>query len=118
MHQISRYESFAMPVFLSEYGANTTKIRQFHETQALYSDPMTRVFSGGCVYEFSDSANNYGLVAMPGSRDKRWFQFRTDVDGKIIATRETDAGNVDIYQDFTNYKAALARTYGQRPELG
>lgn len=70
---------------------------------------MARVFSGGCVYDFLDSANAYGLVAMD-SNDKRWFQMRTDVDGKIIETRETDAGNVYIYQDFANYKAALAES--------
>jgi len=108
-HQISRFENFAIPSFLCEYGANTTKIRQLDETKALYSDPMAKVFSGGCVYDFLDSANAYGLVAMD-SDNKRWFQMRTDVDGKIIEARETDAGNVYIYQDFANYKAALAES--------
>ena len=108
-HQISHYEKFAIPSFLSEYGANTAEIRSLDETKVLYSDPMARVFSGGCVYDFLDSSNAYGLVAMAvGAHDEWWLQQRTEVDGKIIETRETDAGNVYIYQDFANYKAALA----------
>lgn len=70
---------------------------------------MARVFSGGCVYEFLDSANSYGLVAKNAS-DNRWFEFRTEIDGKIIETRETVAGKISIYQDFANYKAALAES--------
>jgi hypothetical protein len=95
-------------MFLSEYGANTSKIRSLDETKALYSDPMTKVFSGGCVYELFDGPNSYGLVAMPGDEHARWFRFPTNTDGKIIEKRETGAGDVYIYQDFANYKEALA----------
>ncbi|KAI4716816.1 hypothetical protein E4T48_07002 [Aureobasidium sp. EXF-10727] len=104
---ISRYENFAIPVFLSEYGANTKHPRQLHESKALYSDPMTRVFSGGCIYEFTDSVNAYGLVAMPEAVESRWFQNRTDVEKKVMEIRTTDQGQLYIYHDFANYKAAL-----------
>ncbi|KAK6000292.1 hypothetical protein QM012_003924 [Aureobasidium pullulans] len=107
---INRYENFAMPAFLSEYGANTHQPRQLTESNALYSDPMTRVFSGGCIYEFADSANNYGLVAMPGSDETRWFQKFRNTEKKVFETRTTDQGNFYIYHDFANYRAALAGT--------
>jgi hypothetical protein len=76
---------------------------------------MARVFSGGCVYELVDGANSYGLVAMPGSNDPRWLRFRTRVDGKMIETRETDAGEIHIYQDFANYKTSLAEPTDDDP---
>jgi len=69
---------------------------------------MARVFSGGCIYELFDGPNSYGLLAKPGRTDQRWFQMRLDDEEKIIETRDTDAGNIYIYQDFANYKAALA----------
>lgn len=72
---------------------------------------MARVFSGGCVYEFLDSANSYGLLAKNADA-KRWFGSRTEIDGKIIETRETDTGDIYIYQDFANYKEALAESAG------
>lgn len=97
-----------MPVFLSEYGSNMDEPRQFHETKSLYSDPMTKVFSGGCVYEFADGGNKYGLAAMPGSDEGRWFGPFRLAEKKVIETRETDQGNLYIYHDFANYKAALA----------
>jgi hypothetical protein len=115
IHQISRHENFALPTFLCEYGANTAKIRNFEETKVLYSDPMARVFSGGCVYELVDGANSYGLVAMPGSNDPRWLRFRTCIEDKIIETRQTDAGEIHIYQDFANYKASLAEPTDDDP---
>jgi len=104
---ISRYENFAIPMFLSEYGANTSNIRSLDETRVLYSNLMAEVFSGGCIYELFDGANRYGLIAMPGDGPARWFEFPTNTDGKIIEKRETDAGDVYIYQDFANYKKAL-----------
>ncbi|KAG9845528.1 glycolipid anchored surface protein GAS1, partial [Aureobasidium melanogenum] len=105
---IDRYEKFAIPAFLSEYGVNTYQPRQFHETKALYSDPMTRVFSGGCVYEFTDNANNFGLAAMPGADEEWWFQKFRGNQKKVIEVRQTDQGNLYIYHDFASYKAALA----------
>ncbi|POS72367.1 glycolipid anchored surface protein [Diaporthe helianthi] len=53
-----------IPVFFSEYGANTVGPRLFHETRAMYSSEMTHVFSGGCVYEFYQSPSGYGIVEL------------------------------------------------------
>ncbi|TIA00199.1 hypothetical protein D6C88_00262 [Aureobasidium pullulans] len=105
---LSRYEKFAIPAFLSEYGTNLIRPRQFHETRALYSDPMTRVFSGGCLYDFAEGPNGYGLVALPGTDETGWFGKSDIVETHGAETRDTDAGKLYILYDFGNYKAALA----------
>ncbi|KAJ8120966.1 hypothetical protein ONZ43_g2465 [Nemania bipapillata] len=52
----------SVPVFYSEFGCNTPSPRIFTEIGAIYGSNMTAVFSGGVVYEYSQEANNYGLV--------------------------------------------------------
>lgn len=56
------YEDYTLPLFLSEYGCNALMPRLFQEVEALYSNRMTNVFSGGLIYEFAQEPNNYGLV--------------------------------------------------------
>lgn len=60
-------EDFAgtyIPIFFSEYGCNKVMPRNFSEVGSIYSSPMTGVFSGGLVYEYSEEPNNYGLVTI------------------------------------------------------
>lgn len=59
---VEDYAEYTRPVFLSEYGCNEITPRRFSEVQAIYSDHMVGVFSGGLVYEFTQEPNNYGLV--------------------------------------------------------
>lgn len=56
------FESTSVPVFFSEYGCNKPQPRYWNETQAMYGKEMIPVFSGGVVYEYTEEANNYGLV--------------------------------------------------------
>lgn len=58
------FASTYVPVFFSEYGCNEVKPRTFNEVGAIYSSPMTGVFSGGLVYEYSEEPNEYGLVTI------------------------------------------------------
>ncbi|KAH7155106.1 Glucanosyltransferase-domain-containing protein [Dactylonectria estremocensis] len=60
------FESSSVPVFFSEYGCNEPQPRYWNETQAMYGDEMTPVFSGGVVYEYTEEDNNYGLVKIKG----------------------------------------------------
>jgi hypothetical protein len=63
-----------VPVFFSEYGCNLGGHqiygcdiggrRIFQETSSIYSPAMTRVFSGGVVYEFFEGDSHYGLVKL------------------------------------------------------
>lgn len=59
------YSNYSLPLFLSEYGC-ITNTRTFEETKALYGTNMTKVFSGGLVYEYSEEGNGYGLVNING----------------------------------------------------
>lgn len=68
--QVNRFSDTDIPIFFSEYGANTIAPRVFHETTAIYSQEMTHVFSGGCVYEFYLGANRYGIVEILQSPDE------------------------------------------------
>jgi hypothetical protein len=59
-------KSTSIPVFFSEYGCNKPQPRYWNETQAIYGDEMTGVFSGGVVYEYTEEDNNFGLVKVKG----------------------------------------------------
>lgn len=58
------FSSATIPIFFSEYGCNNIKPRTFTEVGSIYSSPMTGVFSGGLVYEYSEEPNEYGLVVI------------------------------------------------------
>lgn len=61
--KVNLYQDYSIPIFLSEFGCNKVPgSRPFTEIEALYSDAMSTVFSGGLVYEYSNETNNYGLV--------------------------------------------------------
>ncbi|RDA90966.1 hypothetical protein CP533_3076, partial [Ophiocordyceps camponoti-saundersi (nom. inval.)] len=63
--QIKFFESYSVPVFFAEYGCNIPNGadgRIFEETAALYSDEMTKVFTGGIVFMYFQEENDYGLV--------------------------------------------------------
>lgn len=61
---VEDFASTYVPVFFSEYGCNKITPRTFTEVGSIYSSPMTGVFSGGLVYEYSEEPNNYGLVTI------------------------------------------------------
>lgn len=56
------FTNATVPVFFSEYGCNAVTPRTFTEVQALYGEDMTQAFSGGLVYEWTQEANDYGLI--------------------------------------------------------
>lgn len=66
---VEAYKSYTKPVFFSEFGCNHILPRTFQEIETLYSKDMYGVFSGGLVYEFSQEANQYGLVRIDGNGD-------------------------------------------------
>ncbi|RPB24288.1 hypothetical protein L211DRAFT_808082 [Terfezia boudieri ATCC MYA-4762] len=86
--KVKNYTDYSIPVFLSEYGCNTVPERPFNEVEALYSDKMTHVFSGGLVYEYSMEPNKYGIVQID----------------------TLDAKDVKTLPDFDNLKAAFKKT--------
>jgi len=63
----SDYTNYSQPIFFSEFGCNLVKPRTFQEVSAIYSTKMTGVFNGALAYEFTQEANDYGLVEINGT---------------------------------------------------
>ena len=55
------FRNYTVPVFFAEYGCNAVRPRRFTEVNALYSDPMADVWSGGIVYMYFQETNDYGI---------------------------------------------------------
>ncbi|KAI7277546.1 glycoside hydrolase family 72 protein [Hortaea werneckii] len=77
---VSMFSNTTLPVFFSEYGCNQVTPRVFDEVQALYGPRMT-VLSGGLVYEWTQEADDFGLV------------------------NTTSDGNAQLTTDFENLKS-------------
>ncbi|OBT76773.1 hypothetical protein VF21_04495 [Pseudogymnoascus sp. 05NY08] len=81
------FASYSVPVFFAEYGCNTgtasgAGARDFSEVAALYGTNMSKVFSGGIVYEYFQEVNDYGLVTVTGntvSKLKDYDNFSTKI---------------------------------------
>lgn len=59
------FKNYSVPVFFAEYGCNEpsgAEARIFQETPALYSEPMSSVFSGGIVYMYFEEKNDFGML--------------------------------------------------------
>jgi|SRR5690242_1640355 len=116
---VTRLENAAIPIFMSEYGTNLQSPRLFLETTALYSPRMSEVFSGGCVYEFWQASNRYGLVELSSqdntpdpALEQRLQQAVAQANDsrKTAEKRETERGCLSIFHDFVNYKMNLDAT--------
>ncbi|KAK3318147.1 Glucanosyltransferase-domain-containing protein [Apodospora peruviana] len=63
--KVKNFTGYGLPIFLSEYGC-TKNGRTFGEIEALMSDQMTPVYSGGLMYEYSMEENKFGIVQISG----------------------------------------------------
>ncbi|RCI16854.1 hypothetical protein L249_1887 [Ophiocordyceps polyrhachis-furcata BCC 54312] len=78
--QIKFFESYSVPVFFAEYGCNIpggADGRIFQETAALYSNEMTKVFTGGIVFMYFQEENDYGLVKITDGKAVKGKSFET-----------------------------------------
>jgi 1,3-beta-glucanosyltransferase GAS3 len=75
------FKNVSIPVFFSETGCNAVKPRTFTEMESIYSTNMTDAISGALVYEWTQEANDYGLVSI------------------------NDNGTITLLTDFENLKA-------------
>ncbi|RDA90329.1 hypothetical protein CP533_6001 [Ophiocordyceps camponoti-saundersi (nom. inval.)] len=64
--KVKTFSDYGIPIFLSEWGCIQSRPRKFDEMAALMSPAMTSVYSGGLLYEYSEEANNYGIVKIRG----------------------------------------------------
>ncbi|KAI1098820.1 glycoside hydrolase family 72 protein [Jackrogersella minutella] len=62
---LGMFAATPIPVFFSMYGSNTSHPRSFHETMTIYKDlDMVKIFSGGIVFEFFETAREHGLIQL------------------------------------------------------
>ncbi|KAI4751279.1 hypothetical protein E4T52_16271 [Aureobasidium sp. EXF-3400] len=62
------FSTYNVPVFFAEYGCNAHRPRTWGEVSALYGDNMTEVWSGGIVYMYFETENEYGLVSVTNNQ--------------------------------------------------
>ncbi|CEJ92515.1 hypothetical protein VHEMI08165 [[Torrubiella] hemipterigena] len=99
------FQNYSVPVFFAEYGCNKpdgAAGRTWTDTAALYSANMSKVFSGGIVYEFFQEDNDYGLYKAAGSSGSKLKDF----DPLAKAVAKASPQGVDMNSYSSSAKAA------------
>jgi 1,3-beta-glucanosyltransferase GAS1 len=62
---MNELQGYPIPVFFSEDGCNLVRPRTFSDLAAVYGPEMTPIMSGSIIYEWTQEANDYGIVQYP-----------------------------------------------------
>jgi len=90
---IQRFDGRNIPIFVSEYGNNITRPRQFRETTSLYYRDALQVLSGGFAYDFVHGGNDYGLVTASHQKLQD-FEFLKQRFQEAATTEETSTSEL------------------------
>ncbi|KZZ92799.1 glycoside hydrolase family 72 protein [Moelleriella libera RCEF 2490] len=74
------FRNYSVPVFFAEYGCREpggAEGRLFQETDALYAEPMSSVFSGGIVFMYFQEENDFGLVKIRDGKAEKMKNLET-----------------------------------------
>ncbi|KAF4470414.1 13-beta-glucanosyltransferase gel1 [Fusarium albosuccineum] len=74
--KVKNFSDYGLPIFLSEWGCIENRPRKFEELEAMMSDEMTSVYSGGLMYEYSLEDNDYGIVTLKGDNVKTSSEYK------------------------------------------
>ncbi|KAI1816515.1 Glucanosyltransferase-domain-containing protein [Poronia punctata] len=96
--RVEFFRDYPVPVFFAEYGCNEgiddlggPTHRPFTEVAVLYGN-MTEVFSGGIVYQWFQSENQYGLVDIDGDDVKPEPDF-TSLRDQLLKVKPTSTAS-------------------------
>ena len=62
---MAELQGYPIPVFFSEDGCNTIRPRTFDDMSFIFGENMTPILSGAIVYEWTQAANDYGIIQYP-----------------------------------------------------
>ena len=92
---MNELQGYPVPVFFSEDGCNIVRPRTFSDLQAIYGPNMTSIMSGAIIYEWTQEANDYGIIQYPDTAIQ---------DGVVVPVGVP----VPLQPEFNNLKSAWA----------
>jgi hypothetical protein len=103
---VTLFTGTSIPVFFSEYGCNTIEPRTFSNVPVLYGDQMS-VFSGGLVFEYSQEADDFGLVVINSTTE---ITLRADYNNLAEEFAQIDVTSLSSIDSSATAVAAVACT--------
>lgn len=82
---LEKFSYLDIPLFFSEYGCNKVRPRTFTEVAAVLGDEMTKSFSGGLIYEWTQEKNDYGIVDIQSNGDVKFVYNEFETLQKVFA---------------------------------
>jgi len=122
---VNTYNDTTVPVFFSEYGCNKPAPRIFQEVTSIYGSDMLSVWSGGLVYEYSQEADQYGLVSINDNNtasllaDYNTLQGQLDkIDQSVLTKTKTSGGTTQqCSKDWIITESSASSTFNTSTNL-